>query len=520
LSSEKLYPRDPAALTQLGRSAADLLAPGPEWILRRKEKVTLLDDTAVRRQMSVDYLLPEALESLGTAGGEPVYYAPLFFLPKGMDRRYDPKQAPQAPEPLFANFDLRDETGRALSLPPRHWNGLLTTTFLIALIESTLADLGLAVTSAQQLGIAEIARLICLSEGRLADVRLDELRSSSGTSDETRALQLVAEADRESPYLARMLEICAGASVAMTPLIGERARQGIVKLSYDEEVEEVQTRKRLRPPFAALSWAGYELWVETPYIGAASYHFEFEAPAGLEIYDAGLLRIDGPEPKRPEPNDDAILDACSGTMSRLHLYERTATGALKTLAWTRLRVDRGEFVAGATVAGIFVAVAMWAAFILSHAAKGSPNSVPTILLLVPSVIAAYAVRPSAHRLTGRLLRGARAVVVMSAALPFIGAAALALTKHAAGQLVSDTFRWVWLGCAVAATFLALVLLGSRVFPVPDRAQQTIKKRLQRHLALEFSDLPAPLPRPPWIRRWRQGRLGRALARVDRWRKSA
>ncbi len=187
---------------------------------------------------------------------------------------------------------------------------------------------------------------------------------------------------------------------------------------------------------------------------------------------------------------------------------------MKTLAWTRLRVAHDEFITGATVAGIFVAVAMWAAFFLAGAAKSSPNSVPTLLLLVPSVIAAYAVRPSVHRLTARLLRGARVVVMVSALLPFIGAAALALTKHESGQLAGDTFRSIWLGCAILATLLAVALIGSRIFPLSDRKQLAAKKWLQRHLALEFDDLPAPEPRPPWINRRSEGRLKGTLKRLD------
>ncbi len=315
MSAEALYPDTPQKLAALGRSAADLLAgaTGPGWILRRKEKVTLLDDTAVNRQMSVDFLLPSTVPPLGSVVGEDVYYAPLFFLPKGMDSRYDPRRAPQPPEPLFANFDLRDESGRALSLPPRHWNGLVTTQFLLILITNSLESLGLFDPEAS-VGIADIARQICMSEVLLADVRLEELRNSSGAPGETKARRLISKAQREDDQLARMLEICAGASVAMTPLIGGRTRQGIVKLSFDEQVSDVRPKKRLRrASFAALSWSGYELWIETPYIGAASYHFEFEAPTGLEIYDAGLLRIDGPIPTRPNPSAEAILDGCSGT---------------------------------------------------------------------------------------------------------------------------------------------------------------------------------------------------------------
>jgi hypothetical protein len=469
--------------------------------------------------MSVDFSLPPSVEPLTEIDEKPVYYAPLFFLPKGLDEPFDPAIPPKAPEPLFANFDLRNETGRALSLPAREWNGLVTTELLRAFINSVLSTSEKADPEAAP-GIAAISHEICTSDHHEAELWLEDLRNPEGIQNAVLARRLVHEADKESPSLARMLEVCATSSVVMTPLITRDACHGIIKLSFDEQVTDISPRQRSRRPLAALGWAGYELWVETPYIGAASYHFEFQAPEGLELYDAGLVQVDGPEkPHHGEPSPSTTLDRCSGFVSRLHLYERSAADALKTFAWIRLRVRRQEFVTGAMVAGLFVALTMWGAWLAAHPASLSPSSVPTLLLLVPSVIAAYAVRPSPHLLTTRMLRNARRVVVLSAVLPFLAAAFLALTPREEGHLTGHAFETAWLIAAIVASFLAIILIGARVFPLPERAVRTLQRRVQKHLYMDFDGMPAPKPRSPWIRRWREGLLGRIVRALDSWRKT-
>src|SRR6185436_9229776 len=98
-----LYPNRERELTRLGREAAHLLG-NADWVLRRKEKVTLLDEITVRRQMSVDFQLPSDRKPFGHLDGDPVSYAPLFFLQKGLDEPFDEALPLKEPHKLFANF--------------------------------------------------------------------------------------------------------------------------------------------------------------------------------------------------------------------------------------------------------------------------------------------------------------------------------------------------------------------------------------------------------------------------------
>src|SRR3954452_18743018 len=70
------------------------------WVVRRVEKVTFLDDRTVRRQVSMDYALPDDAVALRRADRSITRIVPLTMM-----RRKS-----------LVNFDLRDEEGRALPL--------------------------------------------------------------------------------------------------------------------------------------------------------------------------------------------------------------------------------------------------------------------------------------------------------------------------------------------------------------------------------------------------------------------
>jgi hypothetical protein len=511
-----VYSNSPADHRILGKLAAELLAD-PSWIHRRKEKVTLLDEAIVRRQMSVDFALPSAIPVGGTVAGQAVYYAPLLFLQKGADEPFDGWAPLAEPEPHYANFDFTDARGRSLSLPSRVWNAAVTGHMLYAYIEEALLRWPEAGDNDAELrdGLNAIAEALCSVDQLSAIAMLHLLRNGDSvtepgtqTVDEDRLRRL----DSVDSELRRILDVCAISSVVMVPLFGEESLAGILKISYDEKVTEVRPpTDRFRSIRAGLGWSGYEMWVETPYIGGATYHFEIEAPEGLEIYDAGLLEVDPHKADRLGGRYRPALDRVSGYTGRLHLYAHHATGNAKAMVWVRLRVRRQEFVAGAVLSGGLVALALWAAFVLHHQAAQSPASVPTLLLLFPSLIAGYVARPGPHPLTVRMLRYARWLVGFSAALSFVAAGFLALARRKAnGEVLHPHFHWPWLVLAVVSTAVFAGLLAARLQPRPElERQQRAERRLERAKRwqqIDYGD--------PWVDRWRDGRLGRIAKSAD------
>jgi hypothetical protein len=120
-------------LDKIAKVNAALLASGGTWVHRRKEVVDVLDETAVLRQVSVDFTLPETIDDAGSTiirtptNGDPVYCPPLFVLPKRHAMVAD----------LMA-FDLQDETGVSLPLMTRRDNACVSAETLVALSERLL----------------------------------------------------------------------------------------------------------------------------------------------------------------------------------------------------------------------------------------------------------------------------------------------------------------------------------------------------------------------------------------------
>ena len=110
-------------IEEIGRLIAPMISGGLSWIERRKESVRLLDDTALRRQISVDFSLRSSVEPLlreDEEAQDPLFCAPIFVLPKSPAN--------------FRSFDLCDEDDHSLFLISRDDNAKISGEALIALV--------------------------------------------------------------------------------------------------------------------------------------------------------------------------------------------------------------------------------------------------------------------------------------------------------------------------------------------------------------------------------------------------
>lgn len=460
----------------------------PGFVRRRKEKITLLDETAGRRQMSVDYEVPPGTRPMQWWRGEQMYYAPLLFLQKGSDDEFDPTARLTDPEPHFANFDFRDQAGRAMSLPPRAWNALVSTETLRVVFRDAVNRQNETLDPDYAPGIDDLLRDVCVSGQLRAIGLLVEIRDGQVLSPEE---SFIREMDKRDSTFRRLLDACSISSVVAVPLT-EKSLSGILKLSYDEQVQDLPKGAFLKERRARLGWSGLSFWWGLPYAGADTYHFEIEAPAGLEIYDAGLVDVRGRTRESAKfPGRGTERARASGEATRVHLYAPSAARTSEMLAWVSLRVRRHEFIGGAWAASVLVASALWVAYIFRNEVQNTPTSVPALLLLFPSVVAGYAARPDTHRLTARMLRLARKLLVTAAALPFIAAGALAVAERDMGKVDTDSFAHIWLGLAIVGTIIAVLLTVSSQLPVP---QITAQRRAEQW-GLDISRQYQPRPHP-------------------------
>lgn len=469
----------------------------------------MVDETIVRRQMSVDFELPMGLNPVHVPScEEPVFYAPLFFLQKGSDEPFDPRVALREPEPHFANFDFRDERGTALTLPPRSWNARITAAMLSTVIAEAAERLGKPLGADQQRNFKAFARILAPLDRRKAEARVNEIRRGESQDSD---LQLLRDLDRRDLQLQWVLDAVVISSVVMVPLLELQARGGIRKLSYDHQISPI-IKEGLQRTAARFGWTGYELWVETPFIGSSNFHFEFEAPRGVEVFDAGIFEVSpanlGRQPSSPS------LARLSGLASRLHLYAAGTERRHKAVSWVRLRVRRQDFVGGAVVAAAMVVGVLWSAYALRNHVVHAPRDIPLLLLLFPTAIGAYVVRPGGHRLTVRMLLFARVLLAISSALPFVAVGALAVVPRKAGALTGTGFMDIWLGCAITATVCLVGLLLAWALPAPEIAIRRWERRLRLDVRRTNRQQYDPHPEPllPRLREWFRFRRNRRSRR--------
>ena len=491
-----MYPNDPEHIKTLGESAERLLRKVDTWVTRRRESVTVIDETLVRRRMSVDFELPGWVPPTHRSrDNQWVYYAPLFMLQKGSDDLPPPQRLLVEPPPHFAGFDLRNSKNESLSLPPRTWNAAVSIQALKVAVARAAQEARRTLTEEDWTVVDELLSHICTSERNEAIRMLEQVKYEKYKFPDD--YEWLRKLVRGNAALDWLLEACAKSSIAMVPLIGNDARQGIIKLSFNAEIARFSVpspRALAKLVGSRLGWAGYDIWIDTPFVTAGTYHVEVEAPSGLEIYDAGLLEV-AESPDLVDRKDPSVtLSRVSGCGSEVHLYAADAGAQHGTLTWVRLRAWRQEFLITAAVVASLIAAILWTDTHFADAIKNSPRGVPELLLLFPGAVAAYTARPLQHRLTTRMLGFGRAVLVIVSMTPYVAASSLAFSDHNKdGQITSDGFKtWLfWL--AITATIGAAVLLVACAIPQPQIRGQRAAKRLG------------------WVamkRRWRRLRQGR------------
>lgn len=190
-----------------------------QWVHRRAERVTFLDDQTIRRQISVDFELPNGLPATDSEVSVD-YLVPLALLRK---------------VPLIG-FDLRDEAGASVPVLTRHQNGQVAWSVLIAYAEAITIDPG---------------------EGEgLPDSLLDELKSiSTDPPDEAeRCARRLHESNSEilrplmdDEVFANLISDFTNNFLLLAVLPADSPKRRVLKFSYAEAQrwEEISLSMRL-----------------------------------------------------------------------------------------------------------------------------------------------------------------------------------------------------------------------------------------------------------------------------------
>jgi hypothetical protein len=471
----------PRTLKRVGATTLVLWKQGPDWIHRKVETLTFVDDTVVRRHLSVDFTLPKDLPTpLRLPDQTPVYFVPITAL-----RRQ--------PGPM--HFDVRDESGCALPLLNESENGNITA--------SALNQFGTEAAGRHRL------RLDGPTESALAHVPLTFFRSALQT---LRALLNPHSAEwmrfpgsvatrnalRCEEDFVDFLAMCASNTLAVVPLIGTAGRRRVLKLSFEEELRQsapegakVRLRDRVR---IASGLRATPASVETADIGGAqSYHVQVSTPANVEMTG---VRLQGFRPvdlvsqrvmDLPRPVNSATYEyTVPGFVSRAHLYIPDSTNVASGTVSVDLRAERKGLMFGAVFASLLLTSVLAVCRVRIDRLVTQPATAGSLLLIAPGLVAAYLARPGEHALARKLLVWPRAALALSAVLAFCAAVVLLLlgptevtlvrlprplaggtVDVAAVKAASETIRRALEAIAAASGLASIFLLLSLGWPRPQ-----------------------------------------------------
>jgi hypothetical protein len=459
-------PLAPPNVQRLGRTAAQLLYDNPSWVHRRKESVQILDDTWFRRQLSIDYEIPDGVEAHRRSGGD----QPLFAVPITLMRKSPP---------AYIDFDLYDQTKTAMSLMTLQQNAAVSLEALRwAAREAAVAADVLPRGANLPPNVDAILRRIAQRDPLTAGFAVRELRSPGQDP-----LLVALEASDRVMWLALAL---AEHSVLMAEVTQGDGRRRIIKLSYSERninrSEQVADREKAREARSGLR--PYPLFIDSPFIVAGTYHFELVAPNGLEIIDVKMREygfldaLNSPHERAPfeRAKQDPQQEQTAATVrrgTRTHLYAPDGSLTDRAEVDVLLRVQREGFVAAAAWVATTIAVLLTGFLALLKPVIEHQGVVPSILLIFVGLVATVVGGAEHHRLTIRMLNLARRGLLLSAACVFLATVSLALSQTGHGHSPRPLLWIVWAGLSALSIYCAVFLQLARRLPkqAPTRAEK-------------------------------------------------
>jgi hypothetical protein len=376
-------------LRYIGEHSAECMRQGEDWVHRRVESITWVDERVWRRHVSIDFTIPEGLPASRRRGDRDLYYVPVASLQKW---------------PPLLNLDLHSAEGQA-HLLTSNGNAVIDAAMLYGLARHAM---GVVPARAQRATVESLARE---TNPALAAQAYDKLMA---------AVPSAADPGRRR-RLASVAGTMINASFLWFPVLANVGERHVVKFSYDEIHEE---QSSLRRGIAlGLAWSPRREWIEIEHMGdSRSNHIELQAPDGLVFdSDSRLLYVTEATESPPEGGSMALNTQTIG--QRLHAYMRTAKPGSGFL-YVGLKPPRSGFITsawGATAAITFLMFLFWRWGL--ELAKDTQSAV-AILILVPVLLGYIAVRPVVHPVAIAHVAHVRNLLLLSGGLSIFAALAI------------------------------------------------------------------------------------------------
>ncbi len=248
----------------------------------------------------------------------------------------------------------------------------------------------------------------------------------------------------------------------------------IVRFFYDEPLTLTYKRSGYnpekhtydRPPESLPVWAPEPLAAATgrsPTVirfpipaaeNTLSYHFEIEAPAGVQIASASLV-ADRPNERRCE---GPSWDHMSGGFPVVGLHACDVPNGSLSQAQVELRLSRRGWLTASLFASWASALLLWTTAgtaPLWATADANKEGVATALLTITAAVLAFVVRPVEHQMASRLVIGVRAAAWFAMGLLIVVGSLIAFSNRPPGLELTGT------PAALATACAGLVLLAWR-----------------------------------------------------------
>lgn len=491
------------AVVILGRAVAILLF-NAGWVRRRKDTLELLDDTWVRRKISIDVVIPPSLEPITGAEGkaEALYTVPVTLLPKV--------------PPSLMRFDFSSQSTQ-LTMPTRRQNGLAGYAAMLWACGQALQQWPLPVSLRKELlfialGPSDYARQVSYGirapgRGRVPVLPASEAIPPLETAEQElvrwvaemrgvaapaisvdtspdvdiNAMAALHREIAEDPLCGWLLRKTAHSSPLVAHLAKSQTGRQTIALSYDENVfKELDSAGQEH--VALMGWRSYPFSVQTPYVGAGSYHFEFLAPDGLEVNDSRLIE------QSPEEDDDSVAAPVDGPVAddaetdreegrpeydvlphrggRIHLYLPESAQVDALTALIQLRAAREAFVAPAFWAASAVAATVVVCTVAADALVRHAAGAQSLMLLFPGLFATLVARAGGHRQIIRMLQRARRSLIWSGVTAYLAAGLLVFIDTGREASASVAIYLYYGSLSLVALWQAAKLFLARTLPRP------------------------------------------------------
>lgn len=431
---------------ECGRMLLLVFIRSSDWVSHRTEHVSFRDDRTVVRKVTVEFYVPELAPIFRADDGKPYRLVPLSVM-----RRK-----------TLVNFKLRDEEGKSVVSLSLRQNQAITESVLLACADATgeQSD-GRATVSASSEVAAFIQKVVSGEQHELmaAYQSLDDGSADPAVLDLADHQIFKAILDRLADNFVLWVLIPAGAP-----------RRRVLTFSSDEPLSlhyrkpgwrghKYELGSRLKPLtrtvlFSALGLTTTRIRFPVPAAeNTASFHFEIDAPPGVQVAEASLL-AGRPHKKRPS------FDRVQGGFPTvgLHVIE-VPNGSLSRAQIGLQVVNRGWLMTSMlscwAVFGLLLAVALHQRTVLT-----SGEVFPLVLVALAGGIVGLIAQTDAHPLAAHLLRWARALTALAVILPLVATTYLALGEihpnHAPDEVPTRVSDALW-GAVIASGVIALIL---------------------------------------------------------------